>query len=121
MSELDEQFMKRALDLARRGRGQVSPNPAVGAVVVRDRAVVGEGFFLYEHLKHAEVYALEQAGELARGATLYCSLEQLRNAGITVEVGLLEEESRRINEAFFKFAQESSPFIHTVEVEAIEP
>jgi pyrimidine deaminase RibD-like protein len=161
MSELDEQFMKRALELARRGRGQVSPNPAVGAVVVRDRAVVGEGFFLYEHRKHAEVYALEQAGELARGATLYCSLEpccfqgrtppctdavieagiaravvavadphprvrgrgldQLRNAGIRVEVGLLEEESRRINEAFFKFAQEGSPFIHAVEVEAIEP
>lgn len=161
MNELDEQFMQRALELARRGRGQVSPNPAVGAVVVRDRAVVGEGFFLYEHRKHAEVYALEQAGELARGATLYCSLEpccfqgrtppctdvvieagvaraviavadphprvrgrglaQLRNAGIAVEVGLLEEESRRINEAFFKFAQEGSPFIHTVQVEAIEP
>jgi diaminohydroxyphosphoribosylaminopyrimidine deaminase/5-amino-6-(5-phosphoribosylamino)uracil reductase len=75
MSELDEQFMKRALELARRGAGLVSPNPAVGAVVVRDGRVVGEGFFLYEHLKHAEVYALEQAGELSRGATLYCSLE----------------------------------------------
>ena len=75
MSEIDEQFMKRALELARGGAGLVSPNPAVGAVLVRDGRVVGEGFFLYEHLKHAEVYALEEAGELSRGATLYCSLE----------------------------------------------
>jgi riboflavin biosynthesis protein RibD len=73
--EKDRQYMERAIELARRGVGRVSPNPAVGAVLVRDDRIVGEGFFLYEHLKHAEIYALEQAGEWARGATLYCSLE----------------------------------------------
>ena len=152
--QTDSQYMERAIELARRGVGRVSPNPAVGAVLVSDGQVVGEGFFLYEHLKHAEIYALEQAGMRARGATLYCSLEpccflgrtppctdalidaaigraviavadphprvrgrgiqQLRDTGIAVEVGLMQDRSQSVNEAFFKFATQGLPFIHTV-------
>ncbi|MGD1091802.1 MAG: bifunctional diaminohydroxyphosphoribosylaminopyrimidine deaminase/5-amino-6-(5-phosphoribosylamino)uracil reductase RibD [Bryobacteraceae bacterium] len=67
--------MDEALELAARGVGRTSPNPAVGAVVVRDNAVVGRGFFTWAGMKHAEVLALEEAQNQARGATLYVSLE----------------------------------------------
>ncbi|MFL6213795.1 MAG: bifunctional diaminohydroxyphosphoribosylaminopyrimidine deaminase/5-amino-6-(5-phosphoribosylamino)uracil reductase RibD [Blastocatellia bacterium] len=79
----DDNYMKRALELARRGEGRVSPNPMVGAVLVRDGRVVGEGYHVFEKVKHAEVIALEQAGETARGATLYCSLEPCCHHGRT--------------------------------------
>jgi pyrimidine deaminase RibD-like protein len=79
----DTFFMKRALDLARRGAGLVSPNPMVGAVIVNQGEVVGEGFHLYEGLRHAESYAIEMAGGRARGATLYCSLEPCSHHGRT--------------------------------------
>ncbi|HKP11796.1 MAG TPA: bifunctional diaminohydroxyphosphoribosylaminopyrimidine deaminase/5-amino-6-(5-phosphoribosylamino)uracil reductase RibD [Blastocatellia bacterium] len=75
--------MKRALELARRGAGRVSPNPMVGAVLVNDGRVVGEGFHVFEKVKHAEVLALEQAGAGARGATLYCSFEPCCHHGRT--------------------------------------
>ena len=75
--------MRDALALARRGVGQTSPNPAVGAVVVRDGEVVGRGFHTYAGLKHAEVLALEEAGERARGATLYVTLEPCCHQGRT--------------------------------------
>ncbi|HSO56053.1 MAG TPA: hypothetical protein VL330_25665, partial [Actinomycetes bacterium] len=65
----DEAWMARAVTLAEGGRGTVSPNPMVGAVLVKDGNVVGEGYHRYDHLKHAESYAIETAGELARGAT----------------------------------------------------
>jgi diaminohydroxyphosphoribosylaminopyrimidine deaminase/5-amino-6-(5-phosphoribosylamino)uracil reductase len=68
-------WMARALELARRGEAQASPNPMVGAVLVRDGRVVGEGFHTYAGLRHAEVAALEAAGSAARGATLYVNLE----------------------------------------------
>lgn len=71
----DEQWMQRALDLAAQGIGLVSPNPVVGAVIVRDEKAVGEGFHRYDLKKHAEIVALEQAGDKARGATLYVTLE----------------------------------------------
>ncbi len=73
---LDEQFMRKALELARAGVGLVSPNPAVGAVVL-DAAgrEVGAGTHTYDGVKHAEVIALEQAGDKARGGTLYLNLE----------------------------------------------
>ena len=146
--------MKRAIELARRGAGLVSPNPMVGAVLVNDGRIVGEGFHRYDWLRHAESYAIEMAGELARGATLYCSLEpcchhgrtppctdglieagiaraviaardpdsrvsgqgidQLRAAGIKVEVGLCESESLRLNESYFKYITTRVPFIHSV-------
>ncbi len=75
--------MQEALALAERGRGQTSPNPAVGAVVVRDGAVVGRGFHTWAGLDHAEVVALREAGEAARGATLYVTLEPCSHRGRT--------------------------------------
>jgi diaminohydroxyphosphoribosylaminopyrimidine deaminase / 5-amino-6-(5-phosphoribosylamino)uracil reductase len=64
-----------ALELAAQGRGLVSPNPMVGSVVVRDGRIVGRGFHRYDEMKHAEVWALEEAGDQARGATVYVNLE----------------------------------------------
>ena len=83
MNEDDRKYMKRALELARRGAGRVSPNPMVGAVLVNDGRVVGEGFHIFEKVKHAEAFALEEAGEWAHGATLYCSLEPCCHHGRT--------------------------------------
>jgi diaminohydroxyphosphoribosylaminopyrimidine deaminase / 5-amino-6-(5-phosphoribosylamino)uracil reductase len=80
----DEQHMRRALDLARAGVGLVSPNPAVGAVVVDSSArEVGAGTHTYDGVKHAEVLALEQAGERVRGGTLYLNLEPCSHQGRT--------------------------------------
>lgn len=146
--------MNRAISLAQRGEGLVSPNPPVGAVIVSEGRIVGEGFHRYDLLKHAESYATEMAGARARGATLYCSLEpcchygrtppctdalieagiaraviamedpdrrvsgkgieQLRKAGIRVEVGLREHEARRVAEAYLKHITTGTPFIHGV-------
>jgi pyrimidine deaminase RibD-like protein len=154
MIDTDKKFMERALSLASRGAGLTSPNPMVGAVLVNGGRVVGEGFHRYDRLRHAESYAIEMAGELARGATLYCSLEpcchhgrtppctdglieagiaraviaardpdsrvagqgidQLRAAGIKVEVGLCERETLRQNEAYFKYITTGLPFLHSV-------
>jgi len=154
MLDTDTLLMKRALELARRGAGLVSPNPLVGALLVNDGRVVGEGYHLYKGVRHAESYAIETAGALASGSTLYCSLEpcchhgrtppctdalieariaraviavrdpnnnvngrgveRLRDAGIEVEVGLLEERAIRINESYFKFITSRIPFVHGV-------
>jgi len=76
-------FLREALDLARRGRGQTSPNPMVGAILVREGEVVGRGFHTYGGMKHAEVHALEEAGALACGATLYVNLEPCSHQGRT--------------------------------------
>ena len=75
--------MDEALELARRGLGRTSPNPAVGAVLVRDGSVVGRGFHTYATGKHAEVVALEEAGGQARGADLYVTLEPCSHLGRT--------------------------------------
>jgi diaminohydroxyphosphoribosylaminopyrimidine deaminase/5-amino-6-(5-phosphoribosylamino)uracil reductase len=76
-------FMHEALDLARRGRGLASPNPMVGAVLVRDDQVVGRGHHTYAGVEHAEIIALAQAGAAARGATLYLNLEPCSHQGRT--------------------------------------
>jgi diaminohydroxyphosphoribosylaminopyrimidine deaminase/5-amino-6-(5-phosphoribosylamino)uracil reductase len=148
----DDQFLHRALDLARQGIGLASPNPYVGALIVDARGnVVGTGTYTYDGVKHAEVLALEQAGEKARGGTLYINLEphshqgrtppctdaliaagihrvvasmsdpnpkvsgkgfeKLRAAGIQVEVGKLEAEARRLNEAFARYIRHGVPFV----------
>ena len=75
--------LERALELAERGRGTTHPNPVVGAVVVRDGEVVGEGWHERAGGPHAEVVALEAAGERARGATLYVTLEPCTHHGRT--------------------------------------
>ena len=79
----DHEYMRRALGLAERGWGQTAPNPMVGAVVVRDGRIVGEGYHERFGEAHAEPAALRSAGELARGATLYVSLEPCAHQGKT--------------------------------------
>jgi diaminohydroxyphosphoribosylaminopyrimidine deaminase / 5-amino-6-(5-phosphoribosylamino)uracil reductase len=85
MSELvsAEHFMQRALDLAARGLYTSKPNPRVGCVIVRGDQIVGEGFHARAGEPHAEVHALDQAGELARGATVYVTLEPCAHIGRT--------------------------------------
>ncbi|MGA8764012.1 MAG: bifunctional diaminohydroxyphosphoribosylaminopyrimidine deaminase/5-amino-6-(5-phosphoribosylamino)uracil reductase RibD [Candidatus Sulfotelmatobacter sp.] len=148
----DEQFLQRALDLARQGIGLASPNPYVGAVLVDAQGrVVGTGAYTYNGVKHAEVRALEHAGQKARGATLYINLEpcshqgrtppcadaliaagihrvvasmpdpnpnvsgggfeKLRASGVLVEVGLFEEQARRLNEAFARYIRHGVPLV----------
>jgi diaminohydroxyphosphoribosylaminopyrimidine deaminase / 5-amino-6-(5-phosphoribosylamino)uracil reductase len=148
----DEQFLQRALDVARQGVGLASPNPCVGAVIVDSNGgIAGTGFYTYDGVKHAEVLALAQAGERARGGTLYINLEphchqgrtapctdaliaagirrvvacmpdpnpkvsgkgfeQLRAAGILVEVGGLEVEAQRLNEAFARYVRHGIPLV----------
>jgi diaminohydroxyphosphoribosylaminopyrimidine deaminase / 5-amino-6-(5-phosphoribosylamino)uracil reductase len=89
--------MSEALDLAAKARGRTSPNPMVGAVVVGDGQVIGRGFHAKAGEPHAEVFALREAGEMARGATLFVSLEPCSHIGRTpacaplvVEAGIAE-------------------------------
>lgn len=80
---MNNSWMDEAFALARRGLGRTSPNPAVGAVLVNNRGVVGRGFHTYAQRKHAEIMALDQAGDRARGATLYVTLEPCSHQGRT--------------------------------------
>src|SRR6059058_6125140 len=82
-AEQDLHFMQRALQLAEHGRGAVEPNPLVGAVVVRDGLIVGEGWHRKYGQAHAEVNALAAAGDAAHGATLYVTLEPCCHHGKT--------------------------------------
>jgi diaminohydroxyphosphoribosylaminopyrimidine deaminase / 5-amino-6-(5-phosphoribosylamino)uracil reductase len=96
--ERDAEFMRRALTLARQGWGQTAPNPMVGAVVVRDGAVVGEGYHARYGEAHAEVVALKAAGERARGATMYVTLEPCNHFGKTPPCteAILEARVKRV-------------------------
>lgn len=76
-------YMQRALQLARQGLGRTAPNPAVGAVIVRDGCIVGEGFHPRAGEPHAEIFALRQAGERAQGAEIYVTLEPCAHQGRT--------------------------------------
>jgi diaminohydroxyphosphoribosylaminopyrimidine deaminase/5-amino-6-(5-phosphoribosylamino)uracil reductase len=79
-----ERFMRRALELARQGVALATPNPHVGAVIISPAGeIVGEGFHTYDGVKHAEVLAIERAGERTRGATLYLNLEPCSHTGRT--------------------------------------
>ena len=79
----DVGYMHRALELARKALGRTAPNPAVGAVIVRDGLIVGEGFHPAAGEPHAEIFALRQAGVAAQGATLYVTLEPCCHSGRT--------------------------------------
>ncbi len=110
-TEADHRFMQRALALAAKGTGQVSPGPLVGCVLVSSAGeIIGEGFYVYEKLKHAETYALEQAGGRARGATAYVSLEPhahhgrtppctdaLINAGVSRVISPIEDPNPKVS------------------------
>src|SRR5229473_3191803 len=80
-SDLDFRFLDLALALAAKGEGQVKPNPLVGAVIVKEGVIVGQGFHRYDGVWHAEVLALEQAGKRAKGATVYVNLEPCCHRG----------------------------------------
>ena len=147
----DYRYMARALMLARRGLYSADPNPRVGCVLVRAGEIVGEGWHERAGEPHAEVNALEMAGDRARGATAYVTLEpcchhgrtppctdallnagvtrmvaampdpnpqvagrgltQLREAGMTVECGLLEAEAQALNLGFVQRMTQGLPFI----------
>src|SRR6187551_1460753 len=116
----DARYMSKALALAERGRGHTSPNPMVGALVVTDDGViVGRGAHQVAGGPHAEVFALRDAGELARGATLYCTLEPCSHtgrtgpcaplvaaAGIRRAVVALEDPNPRVNGAGLQFLRD---------------
>ena len=146
----EEDYMRMALSLGKRGLGTTSPNPMVGAVLVKGKQIVGKGYHRKAGLFHAEVVAINDAKEEARGATLFVNLEPcahagrtppcvdaviragikkvvvsmldpnplvngkgvaiLRNAGIDVKVGLLEEDAKRLNEAFILYMEKKRPF-----------
>ncbi|MEW6725742.1 MAG: bifunctional diaminohydroxyphosphoribosylaminopyrimidine deaminase/5-amino-6-(5-phosphoribosylamino)uracil reductase RibD [Bacillota bacterium] len=148
---MDEAYMRLALELAAQARGRTSPNPLVGAVLVRDGAIIGKGYHTRAGMPHAEIEALRDAGGEARGATLYVTLEpcchtgrtgpcteaivaagvkrvvaamrdpnplvsgrglaRLREAGVEVREGVLEEEARRLNEFFIKYITTRTPFV----------
>jgi len=150
-SEREQRFMLEALELAFKGCGLVSPNPMVGAVLVKQHRVVGRGYHRRFGSAHAEIEAIRAAGRDALGATLYVTMEPccfqgktpactdalvqagikrvvaamidpnpkvngkglrcLRNHGIKVEVGLLEAEARRLNEAYITYLTEHRPFV----------
>ena len=113
--------MTRALDLAARGVGQVSPGPLVGTVIVDpSHQIVGEGCYLFDEIKHAETLALEQAGDKARGATAYVSLEPhahqgrttpctdaLIKAGIVRVVSPIEDPNPRVSGRGFAHLREA--------------
>ena len=83
MRSEDEKYVKIALELAKRSKGMTSPNPCVGAVIVKDGKVAGKGFHRFAGGPHAEIYALRQAGKKAEGATMYVSLEPCSHHGRT--------------------------------------
>lgn len=149
--DTDDKYMQLALDLAARGAGSTSPNPMVGAVLVKNGQCVGSGYHQAAGGAHAEILALEAAGEAALGATLYVNLEpcshtgrtppcadriiasgvrkvvaampdpnplvngrgiaRLREAGITVETGVLQEKAERLNEVFIHYITTKRPFV----------
>ena len=82
-SELDVAHMRRAIELAWLGRFSTSPNPRVGCVIAHGGQIVGQGFHVQAGFPHAEVHALRQAGDLARGATAYVTLEPCSHHGRT--------------------------------------
>jgi diaminohydroxyphosphoribosylaminopyrimidine deaminase / 5-amino-6-(5-phosphoribosylamino)uracil reductase len=120
-SEFDVKMTRLALELASIGVGRVSPSPLVGCVIVgANDEIVGEGTYLYEHVTHAEVSALNEAGSLAKGGTAYVSLEPhsyrgrtkpcteaLLNAGIRRVVCPIEDPNPRVSGKGFEQLRES--------------
>lgn len=108
ITPFDRQMMGKCLELARRALGKTSPNPLVGAVIVKDGEIVGEGFHPEAGQPHAEIFALREAGERARGATIYINLEPCNHYGRTppcsealvaagvakVVIGMVDPDSR---------------------------
>lgn len=147
----DSDYMALAINLASATKGQTSPNPQVGAVLVKDGQIIGMGAHLKAGEPHAEVHAISMAGEKAEGATLYVTLEpcshfgktppcsnlviesgikkvfvasvdpnplvggagvkKMLEAGIDVQVGLMEEEAKALNKVFFHYISTGLPYV----------
>jgi len=152
--------MARALEIAIKGEGDTSPNPMVGAVVVKDGRIIGEGYHKFYGGPHAEVYALNEADSEAVGSEVYVTLEPcshygktppcadklvnsgvkrvvvamvdpnpevagrgieiLREAGIEVEVGLLAEKAKELNEVFIKYITQEYPFVYLKKAQTLD-
>jgi len=129
---LDEKYMARAIELAQKGIGGVNPNPLVGAVVVKDGKIIGEGWHKKYGGPHAEVWALNEAGENAEGATIYVTLEPCSHQGktppcarriveagikrcvvacIDIKLGVLEKEAKDVNKIFLKYIENKVPYL----------
>lgn len=157
---IDEYFMRQTFSLAKKAEGFTSPNPMVGALVVKDGSIVGYGYHEKAGLPHAEIVALKDAGIKAMGATVYVNLEPcshfgktppcvyalqkkgikrvvaamkdpnplvsgkgfdyLRDNGIDVTYGILEDEAVKLNEVFFKYITSALPFITVKEAITID-
>jgi diaminohydroxyphosphoribosylaminopyrimidine deaminase/5-amino-6-(5-phosphoribosylamino)uracil reductase len=148
----DKTFMQKTLDLAAKGKGKTSPNPMVGAVIVKGGKIIAQGYHKKAGTPHAEIVAIKKAGLLSKGATLFVNLEpcchtdkrtppctkaiiesgiikivvamidpnpkvagmgirELRKAGIKTEVGVMEAEAKKLNEAFIKYITKKEPFV----------
>ncbi|HVP35760.1 MAG TPA: bifunctional diaminohydroxyphosphoribosylaminopyrimidine deaminase/5-amino-6-(5-phosphoribosylamino)uracil reductase RibD [Terriglobales bacterium] len=147
----DEDLMKLALKIARKGEGKVSPNPMVGAVIINNGKIAGSGYHQQFGGPHAEINALNDAGRKARGGIMYLNLEphsfygktppctdsiiksgikeifcsivdpnpkvngkgikRLKDEGIKVNLGLLEDEAKRLNEVYLKYVTTGMPFV----------
>ena len=151
MKNLDEKYMEMALELAALGEGDVNPNPMVGAIVVKDKKIIGRGYHKKYGGFHAEVFALDEAGKDAEGGTIYVTLEPcshygktppcvkkiikmgikrcviatldpnplvagkgikiLKDAGIEVEINVLQEKALKQNIVFFKYIKTKIPYL----------
>lgn len=149
--EFDRKMMRNSIRLAKKGSGFVAPNPLVGATIVKDSKIIGEGWHELFGEAHAEINAINKASESVKGSTIYVSLEpcsyqgktpacslaliqhnfkrvviatldpnplvsgkgvkMLQQAGIEVEIGILEKQALKLNERFFKYIQTRKPFI----------
>ena len=148
----DEYYLKQCLTLARKGKGRVSPNPLVGAILIKHGKIIGQGYHNKFGEAHAEVNAIKNATGNVVGATLYCNLEpcchtnkktppcvplivkskikkvvistldpnqevngegveQLREAGIDVISGILEDEGKELNKFYFKYTTKKLPYV----------
>ena len=151
--EQDECYIKETFKLARKGLGYVSPNPLIGALLVKDNQIIAQGFHRCYGAAHAELDAINNCRQSIEGATLYCNLEPcchtnkqtppcaqrliqekiarvviahkdsnplvagkglelLRNAGIEVTQGVLEDEGKELNEVFINYMTQQRPFVH---------
>ena len=148
---LNQEYMRLAIEIAKKGAGKVNPNPMVGAVIVKDERVIGQGYHKYYGGNHAEVNAFEDLSDNPEGATIYVTLEPcshygktppcvdkiiankiskvvvgtldpnplvegrgikaLKEAGIEVITGVLEEECKKLNEVFMKYILYKRPFV----------
>lgn len=152
MKNIDNYYMQQALILANRGKLTVSPNPMVGCIIVKNGAIISEGWHSIAGEPHAEIHALNKAGIRAKDSTVYVTLEpcchqgrtapctdalikagvkkviiatldpnpkvagngvkKLLEAGIEVEVGLLEKQSQQLNKIFFHYQRNQTPFVY---------